>query len=79
MSCISVPFVQILFDSSLFALVVEASGSWCRIGMLAFLFPSVPWCDGIQVMIIICLCSLVHLVLFLCQCKEYDEPPERSE
>ena len=35
-SCILVLFVvvQILFHSSLSALVVEASGSWCAIGML---------------------------------------------
>ena len=71
MSCILILFVivQILFHSSLFALVVEASRSWCGIGMLASFvrsvvaslakesalsFPPIPWCDGIQ-MIIICL------------------------
>ena len=76
---ILVPFVvvQILFhSSSLSVLVVEASWSWCEIGMLAsivrsvvasltkesaFSFPSIPWCDGIQV-IIICLWSLVSSV-----------------
>ena len=63
MSCILVLFVvvQILFHSSLSALVVEASRSWCGIGMLdsfvrsvvaSFSFPSIPWCDGL---IIICL------------------------
>ena len=78
MSCILVLFVvvEILFHSSLSALVVEASRSWCWIGMLdsfvrsvvasltkesAFSFPSIPWCDGIQV-IIICLWSLVSSV-----------------
>ena len=65
--------VQILFHSSLSALVVEAGRSWCGIGMLdsfvpsvvaslakesAFSFLSIPWCGGIQV-IIICLWSLV--------------------
>ena len=60
MSCILVLFVvvQILFHSSLSALVFEASRSWCGIGMLAsfvrsvvtflvkesaFSFPSIPW------------------------------------
>ena len=64
MSWILVLFVvvEILFHSSLSALVVEASShSWCGIGMLvsfvwsvvaslakesAFSFPSIPWCDG---------------------------------
>ena len=73
MSCISVLFVvvQILFHSSLSTLVVEASRSWCGIGMLAsfvwsvvasresaFSSPSTPWYNGIQVTII-CSWSLV--------------------
>ena len=78
MSCILVLFVvvQILLHSSLSALVVEASRSWCGIGMLdsfvrsvvaslakesAFSFSCIPWCDGIQV-IIICSWSLVSSV-----------------
>ena len=43
MSCILVVFVvvQILFHSSFSALVVEASRSWCGIGMLDSFFRSV--------------------------------------
>ena len=71
MSCILVLFVvvQILFHSSLSALVVEASRFWRGIGMLdsfvrsvvaslakesAFSFPSIPWCEGLQMIIICC-------------------------
>lgn len=72
--------VQILFHSSLSDLIVEASRFWCGIGMLvsfvrsvvaalsnvsAFSFPSFPWCEGIQV-IIICLWSLVSSVYIFC-------------
>ena len=63
MSWILVLFVvvQILFHSSLSALLVEASRSWCGIKKSAFSFPSIPWCDGIQVIII----RLWSLVSFL--------------
>ena len=59
-----------------FSFSFETNRSWCAIGMLdsfvrsvvasltkesAFSFPSIPWCDGIQV-IIICLWSLVSSV-----------------
>ena len=78
MSCILVLFVvvQILFHSSLSALVVEAGRFLCEIGMSAsfvrsvvaslakesaFSFHSIPWCNGIQA-IIVCLWSLVSSV-----------------
>ena len=71
MSCSLVLFVvvQILFHSSRLALVVDLGvglGCWLRLfgllfASLAFSFPSIPWCDGIQV-IIICLWSLVSSV-----------------
>ena len=54
-----------LLHSSFFALVVDVSRSWCVIGICwlclsvasldkesAVSFPSIPWCDGIRVIII---------------------------